>query len=324
MPAITKTAPGKVILFGEHAVVYGRPAIAVPVSQVRARAVVSANPLSAPGDVHIHAPDVGLESRLDDMPADHPLLQAVNGVLEELSVVRPPSCTIRITSTIPIAAGMGSGAAISVAIIRAFSTFLGKTLPDERVSSLAYEVEKLHHGTPSGIDNTVVTYAMPVYFTRRDPSSDGQRIDVLPVPVPFTLVIGDTGVSSPTALAVGEVRRAWEQSPQYLEGLFDVVGRISQDARKAIEKGQPDTLGSLMDENHTILQEMRVSSPELDRLVEIARTSGALGAKLSGAGKGGNMIALSREAAAPVVTQALLSSGAARVILTRVCSSGIS
>ena len=286
MPAFTATAPGKIILLGEHAVVYGRPAIAVPVRQVQARAVVSAAPRRPPGDVIIQAPDIGLESPLADLPDDHPLACAATGVFTELGISRPPACSIRITSTIPVAAGMGSGAAISVAIIRALTAFLGNRLPDERIASLAFEVEKIHHGTPSGIDNTVITYDMPVYFMR------GRPIETLQMSKPITLVIGDTGVASPTGHVVGDVRRLWQADPALYEGIFDEVGKVVEAARRAIEDGHLDRLGLLMDENHALLHRMGVSSHELERLVSAARAAGAMGAKLSGAGRGGNMIAL--------------------------------
>jgi len=312
MPAITAVAPGKIILFGEHAVVYGRPAIAVPVSQVQARVIVTAMPRSDPGEVLIQAPDVGLEARLDELPADHPLASAVRGVLSTLGIARPPACMVRITSTIPVAAGLGSGAAVTVAILRALPAFLGQALPNERISALAYEVEKLYHGTPSGIDNTVITYAMPVYFVR------GEPMQTLRLPEPFTMVIGDTGISSPTAIAVGDVRRLWQADPTGYEAIFDAIGKIAQAARQSIESGRPELLGSLMDENYALLHELNVSSPELDRLVEAARVAGALGAKLSGGGRGGNMIALVETEAARRVAQALQDHGAVRTIITTV------
>jgi len=312
MPAFTATAPGKIILLGEHAVVYGRPAIAAPVNQVRARAVISAAPRRPSGEVLIQAPDIGLESRLADLPGDHPLACAVNGVFAELGISRPLACTIRITSTIPVASGMGSGAAVSVAFIRALSAFLGQVLSDERVSTLAFEVEKIHHGTPSGIDNTVITYNLPVYFVR------GKAIQTLRLSKPFTLVIGDTGVASSTAIAVGEVRRRWQASTAQYEAIFDQVGRTVDFARNAIEVGWLDELGLRMDENHNLLRLMGVSSPELEQLVQAARAAGALGAKLSGGGRGGNMIALATEASAPAIAQALSSSGAVRTITTTI------
>ena len=312
MPAYTATAPGKVILFGEHAVVYGRPAIAAPVSQVQARAVVSAAPRRPAGEVLVQAPDIGLERHLADLPGEHPLACALNSVFTALGVTRPPACTVQISSTIPVAAGMGSGAAVSVAILRALSAFLGSPLADERVSALAYEVEKLHHGTPSGIDNTVITYALPVYFAR------GQPVQTLGLPRPFTLVIGDTGVASPTAVAVGDVRRAWQADPAKSETLFDQVGQVAQTARAAIEAGQTEALGPLMDENQALLSQLGVSSPELERLVLAARRAGALGAKLSGGGRGGNMIALARDEDTMRIARTLMDSGAAGTIITTI------
>ncbi len=321
MPAFTASAPGKIILFGEHAVVYGKPAIAVPVTQVSARAIVRPEPHGTPGSVHIQAPAVGLDASLTDLPGDHPLAAAVNGVLATLGISRPPACSLRITSTIPVASGLGSGAAVSVAITRALSAFLGHPLSDEKVTELAFEVEKLHHGTPSGIDNTVITYARPVYFVRGlsgTPGMPSKLIETLRVTQPFTIVIGDTGISSPTAIAVGDVHRLWQQDPAQYEALFDAAGQIARQARQAIESGRPDDLGALMDSNHTLLQQMGVSSPELDRLVTAARHAGALGAKLSGGGRGGNMIAMVQPAKVAAVENVLSNAGAVRIITTKV------
>jgi mevalonate kinase len=310
MPAFTKTAPGKVILFGEHAVVYGRPAIAVPVQQVRARAIVIANPLADSGEVKIQAPDIELEATFGDLPSDHPIYCAINGVQKTLGITRLPAFILRIVSNIPIASGLGSGAAVTVAIIRALSEFLGHPLPPERVSELAFEVEKLHHGTPSGIDNTVITYAKPVFFIK------GDTFETIHLPEPFTIVIADTGIQSPTAVVVGDLRRCWQEDPAYYTTLFDTVGKISVEARWAIENGQPQRLGTLMDENHEILSQMGVSSPELDHLVEVARDAGALGAKLSGGGRGGNIIALVDPVKASEIEKVLLDRGATNTIVT--------
>lgn len=312
MPAITSTAPGKIILFGEHAVVYGRPAIAAPVEQVRARAVVMAEPGWTPGRVRIQAPDLGREDFLDELPQTDALGLAVRLVLERLGLERPPACTLRISSSIPIAAGLGSGAAISVALCRAFAQFLGAELDAAEVSALAFEVDQIYHGTPSGIDNTVIAYEAPVFFVK------GQPIQLLQPASPFTIVIGDTGVRSPTALAVGDLRRAWEADPDRYEPLFDAAGDIALAARRWIETGEVDRLGDLMNENQALLCEMGVSSPELDWLVEAARLAGAWGAKLSGGGRGGNMIALVPDELAPEVADSLRQNGAARTIITTI------
>lgn len=303
------TAPGKIILFGEHAVVYGQPAIAVPVTHVRAEAMIE--PARGGEAARILAPGVGLDTRVDALPLLHPLSVALRGVLSACGVAEPPPFVLTIHSTIPVAGGMGSGAAVSVAVIRAVSAFLGHPLPDDQVNALAYEVEKLHHGTPSGIDNTVITYARPVYFVR------GQPIETFTVPTPFTVVIADTGVPSSTAITVGKVRKGWQTDPERFTPWFERVGEIVRAARHAIESGTPLTLGPLMDENHALLQHMGVSSPELDRLVEAARGAGALGAKLSGGGGGGNMIALVTEGGEKVV-EALQKAGAIRTIVTEI------
>lgn len=302
-------APGKIILFGEHAVVYGRPALAVPVMQVRAEVEVLASP--HPG-VWIEAPAIGLYAELSTLPSNHPLASVIRNVFSHLGIFPFPSLTVRIASTIPVAAGLGSGAAVSVALIRAISSALDSPLPDEAVNALAFEGERLHHGTPSGIDNTVVTYARPVYFVK------GQPIETFYPGKPFTIVIGDTGIAASTKESVGDVRKRWEADPPRWEKIFDAVGDIVHQARHAIEAGEVDALGPLMNANHALLQEMTVSSPELDRLVSAACLAGALGAKLSGGGRGGNMIALVRPGEREQVEAALRAAGAKNVIVTQV------
>ena len=260
----------------------------------------------------LRAPDIGLEAALSDLPEEHPLAAVLWKAASAMNLTHIPACTVQVSSNIPIAGGMGSGAAVSVAILRTFSTALGHPLSDEQISKLAYEVEVIHHGTPSGIDNTVITYAKPVYFEK------GKMIEVLNVKLPFTLVIGDTGVQSPTASVVGDVRLAWEQASEQFEAFFDAIGTIAASAREAIEEGSIEQLGPLMNENHARLQDLSVSSPELDRLVEAARSAGALGAKLSGAGRGGNMIALVMPENSEAVAGALANAGAKRTIITEV------
>ncbi|MBI5945558.1 MAG: mevalonate kinase [Chloroflexi bacterium] len=312
------SAPGKVILFGEHAVVYGRPALAVPVTQVHVDVEVLDSPRKG---IFIHAPGIDLHAELNSLPPDHPIASVILKVLsspntsphfldEKMGGLR--GVNISIASTIPVASGLGSGAAVSVALIRALSSFANKSLSDDEVNSLAYEIEKLHHGTPSGIDNSVITYNQPVYFIK------GQPIETFKVGKPFTIVIGDTGISALTKESVGDVRRLWLRDSVNLETIFDEIGQISLIARRSIESGKPELLGELMDQNHALLQSLTVSSHELDNLVEAARNAGALGAKLSGGGRGGNMIALADPATAQSVAEGLMSAGAKRAIITEI------
>ncbi|MCL4871511.1 MAG: mevalonate kinase [Anaerolineae bacterium] len=312
MLPIQTTAPGKIILFGEHAVVYGYPAIAAPVTQVRATARIE------PGDgsgARLVLPDLGRMQSLLEAAADDALALAIHLVKEAAGLSELPDFSLTVTSSIPIASGLGSGAAVTAAAVRALALFLNR--PDlatnEQVSALTYEVERIHHGTPSGIDNTVVSYEQPIFFVRQQPHN---RIEPFPVGRPLYFLIGDTGVASPTKLAVGDVRRQWEAAPDRFNHLFAGCGRLTEAAREAIEQGDLARLGELMQANHALLQEMTVSSPELDRLVAAASAAGALGAKLSGGGRGGNMIALVRDAAASSVRQALIQAGAKQVLAT--------
>lgn len=303
------SAPGKIILLGEHAVVYGRPALAVPVSQVHADVEVRRATRSG---IWIEAPDIGLNAELNALPSDQPLAAIIHNLLFSLHLDPFPALEIRITSTIPVASGLGSGAAVTVALVRAFCAEVGRPMTDEQVNAFAFEIEKVHHGTPSGIDNTVVTYAQPVYFVR------GRPLEILGVGQPFTLVIGDTGMSAPTRESVGDVRKLWEADKVRWEGLFDQVGELVTEAKQRLEKGEWESVGRLMDLNHALLQQMTVSSPELDLLVEAARAAGALGAKLSGGGRGGNMIALVETDQAQAVSSSLKEAGAKNTIVTQV------
>jgi mevalonate kinase len=329
------TAPGKIILFGEHAVVYGRPALAVPVMQVQARATVQKTGEFSgekwADSVLIQAPDIGLFSPLSRIQAEHtthPLDAVIEETFQRLGIARPPTFILTIESSIPVASGLGSGAAVSVAVVRALAALCNQTLSDEQVSQIAYEVEKLHHGTPSGIDNTVIAYAKPVYFMRNPPSptgrgagsegNSGPQIQTFNVAQPFHLVIADTGIPAPTRESVGDVRKLWDTDKSRWEAVFDRVGGIVVEARNAIESGDISRLGPLMDANHTLLQAMTVSSPDLDRLVLAAKSAGADGAKLSGGGRGGNMIALVEMENAPAVSDAILTAGAKKVIITQV------
>jgi mevalonate kinase len=279
------------------------------VTQVHAEADVSN---SARAGIWIDAPDINLRAELITLPSDHPIASVIHNFLF-LSRVSPfPNLEIKITSTIPVASGLGSGAAVTVALTRSLAAQLNYSMTVEEVNAFAYEIEKLHHGTPSGIDNTVVTYAKPVYFVK------GQPMEIFKVGQPFTIVIADTGISAPTKESVSDVRRLWLNDKSRWETVFDKIGEVSFTARRAIEAGKPELLGELMNENHALLQRLTVSSPELDQLVEAALNAGAGGAKLSGGGRGGNLIALVQPEIAESVSSSLKKAGAKNTIITQV------
>ena len=258
------TAPGKVILFGEHAVVYGRPAIAVPVTKVQATAAVAA--AAAGSGCTISAPDVGVRIRLPSAP-DNPLALAVRLALEAAGVDAEPDWSVSVSSTIPIAGGMGSGAAVSAVLARAVlaSAPAFRGCPDaETVNRIVYAVERIHHATPSGIDNTVVVYEQPVWFVR------GRPPEIFDIAKPFHLVIADTGIASPTGQVVADVRAARQKDAARYDAIFDAIGAIAERARRIIASGKLETLGFLMRENQRLLRQLEVSAPSLERLIETA------------------------------------------------------
>jgi mevalonate kinase len=311
MAVITGRAPGKIILFGEHAVVYGQPAIAIPVTKVKATAHVFPDFVSSSGKVRIQAPDINLDTYLSDLNQEHPLAAAVHLTLKALQLKHIPAFIVQISSTIPIAAGMGSGAAISAAIIRGVSSFLGQPLPNSKVSELSYEVEKIHHGNPSGIDNNVISFEKPVYFQKEHP------IQFLEIKNDTHWLIADTGEKTPTLETVSELGKRHASDPHYYDNIFLQIGSIAQKARQALIEGDLTILGPLLKENHTLLQELEVSCPALDSLTRAALHAGAAGAKLSGGGRGGNIIALTQERQIETTRNALLEAGAVNVISTK-------
>ena len=317
MPAIASSAPGKIILFGEHAVVYHRPAIAVPLTGVKAKVTALADPLAPAGQVKIDAPDIHLQTTLEKLPEDDPIAIVIRGVLETLGIRSLPAVTLRITSSIPASAGLGSSAAVAAALARAASTFVGHPLSDEQVSQIAFRAEQRLHGNPSGIDNSVVAHARPVYFIR------GRAIEFLHLAEPFSLVIADTGIPSATMDMVGALRERWQADPEQHEAWFDRIAEIVDRARSILDNGGCEQLGPLMDANHDLLRTLGVSCAELDRLVEQALRAGALGAKLSGAGGGGNMIALVQAGDEERIAARLRESGAVWTRSTVVSPQGV-
>ena len=306
----TATAPGKITLAGEHAVVYGRPAIAVPVWERVAQATIT--PLPAARGCLILAPDIKRRFWLASAAATEPLAVVTRLTLAHLNVDINPDWQIEVRSQLPIASGLGSGAALSTALVRAIYTHLGHTPDPAQVSALVYESERFYHGTPSGIDNTVIAYGMPVWFIKGQPPATFQASQ------PLTLAIADSGVAAPTKATVGDVRQGWQRDAARYEHWFDEIGELVQAVRRALETGDLPALGQLFNRNQALLAQLGVSSPLLDQLLAAARTAGAYGAKLSGGGRGGNLIALIDPAQADAVTAALLAAGARGVIVTTI------
>lgn len=308
----TATASGKIILFGEHAVVYGRPALAAPLSELRARARVEAR---RERGVVIHARDLNRTFNLDSADERDPLGAIVRGILAELQAAETLGVDIWIDSDIPIASGLGSGAAVSTAVVRALSSYLGRTLSADRVSDLVFQVEKLYHGKPSGIDNSVIALERPIRFTKQ---SGAQPIRIAR---PFMLAIANTGIASPTKITVGDVRRGWQRDPIRYEQTFDEIAELVKRAQLVLALGLNNELGELMNRNQDLLRSVDVSSAEIEQLVRAGIEAGAAGAKLSGGGRGGNVLFYVQPQDAQPVKESLMAAGAKTVLVTTLQSS---
>jgi len=296
------SACGKVILFGEHAVVHGRPAIAVPVSGLRIYAEIT------DGKGTIYNQPLGRTMTLDQR--EEPLVKAAWMALDRVGT-NDTSFDIHLSGDIPISSGLGSGPAVVVAIMRAIGMRFSHDFKASDLAAMSFETEKIFHGNPSGIDNTVVSYEQPVYFIK------GKPITMLKVGKPFTIVIGDTGVpKASTKELVEGVAARMRREPAKYNAMMDEMAGIANKAKRIIESGDPSDLGALMDCNHELLRDIGVSHPMLEKLVKAAKDGGALGAKLVGAGGGGNMIALAKDAER--VKMALLKAGAKQAFITSV------
>ena len=276
-----QSACGKIILLGEHAVVYGRPAIALPIPL----AVEAAVRKGGQG-VNIVIPRWGLEQRV------HANTQGLSGILATLIRrlgLQDNAMTIEVFPHVPRAMGLGGSSALAVAILRALDHSYALGLSQAEVNELAYECEKAAHGTPSGVDNTVATYGTALRFRKTD---DGPTFDTLTLGQPLSLVIGITGKESLTAHTVARVRQAWQQNPQRYNSIFDQIAQLTDAGTSAVTGGQIEELGELMNLCHGYLNALQLSTPELEELVHIARAHGAVGAKLTGGGGGGSMVAL--------------------------------
>jgi mevalonate kinase len=308
MPAISAYAPGKTILVGEHAVVYSQPAIAIPVHQIKARVSVQADVLGKPGQVIFHAPDIKLHSTSENLDARHPFNIALNVIKRQINSDHIPACSVNIKSTVPIASGLGSSAAISVALIKALGSFTGLTLNKQQIADLAYEVEIQYHGTPSGIDNTVIAFEQPILFKK------GEGFRIINPSNNFSFILADSGISGNTKQAVSLVRTSMEKDPEKFKELFEKIGSFVYEAENYMITSDYLNLGKILTSNHHLLQLLGVSHPKLDKLVMTATDSGAYGAKLCGGGLGGNIVALVNENEVNRISEKLIQAGATRTI----------
>jgi mevalonate kinase len=263
---------GKVILVGEHAVVHGHAALATGIS---AGITVTATP----GGGRLLVPAWQLEASADDGSPGGRALAAIVRRLEA------PALDFTADAAIPSRAGLGSSAALAVAVARAAAAAIGRPLSDPAIDAAIAEAETVFHGNASGIDAAAAASGAAGLFSR----TLGWR----PVAVrqSITLCIGISGVGRDTAAQVAAVARLRERLPA-ADRVLALLGGLAADGEQALALGDVDGLGRILDVAHGLLASLRLSSPELETLVHGARAAGAIGAKLTGAGGGGAVIAL--------------------------------
>jgi mevalonate kinase len=271
--------PGKVILLGEHAVVYGHPALAVPLTLgVTARAVASDR--------------CALTGLANLTPTQRRMLEAAFDAVAE-ATGRPP-VQISVSSTLPVSMGLGSSAALAVAVSRLLLGARGGRPSPAKVLALALRMEETFHGTPSGVDHTVSAHGAPLLYRRAVPGRPG-RVRRVRIGARATLVLALVGPRRGTQETVAALRRRAARWPERYGRLFEEMGRLAVEGTRALEAGDLESLGDAMNVNHGLLAAAGVSSPALDVAVDSLRRAGALGAKLTGAGgDGGAVVALFR------------------------------
>ncbi|MFX1489613.1 MAG: mevalonate kinase [Promethearchaeota archaeon] len=222
-------------------------------------------------------------------------MKSIKNVLEHLKVdTENQKLEIIFTGNLIAASGVGASAAQCTSLSRALNDTFSLNLNDDEINEAAYEGEKAYHGTPSGIDNTASTYGGLIWFVKN--LSGGKNIiDLLESPIKIPLVIGNTGITASTTEVVADVRNLKEQNPNKFEEIFNKYENLAKKAKKALIGGDFQTVGNLMNQNHKLLQKITVSGNINDKLVDIAIKNGAIGAKMTGTGRGGLVIALAED-----------------------------
>ena len=277
------SAAGKIILLGEHAAVYGKHVLALPLDDA-----VSANVTEIESGISVSVPGWGIQQQFrSDAQGQGTVASVISRIMQHFGV-QQRGFAIRVESRIPVAMGLGASAALAVAVIRAFDALLQAGSSNRDVDKLAFECERITHGNPSGIDNNIATYAQPVLFSKGI-ASRTKPLTLAEVP---PLVVAASGKKGMTREQVAGVRMRYERNEALYSTIFDEIDEISIAGAVALRECDYASLGSLMNVCHGLLNAIEVSTPELEMMIDLARRNGAIGAKLTGSGGGGSIVAL--------------------------------
>jgi len=282
----TGSGKGKAILFGEHFVVYGLPALVAGISSETSAVITRVRSFGWKLVDNRPAMPGYKEKKYEEQKA------SIENMLKNLNIdITKTGFQIDLGGDLVCASGIGASAASCVAIVRALNDEYSLNLDDDQINETAYIGEMGYHGTPSGLDNTASTFGGLIWFVR-DLNGGPPKFEKLKLGKSADLVIASTGLTASTKVVVGDVKKKKDTDPDWFDSISKEYNQLVFDAREAMIKLNFDKVGSLMNKNHDLLQQLTVSCKELDSLVNTARENGAIGAKMTGTGRGGNMIAL--------------------------------
>ncbi|WP_235787211.1 mevalonate kinase [Streptomyces mutabilis] len=300
----TGSAHAKAILLGEHAVVYGAPALALPMKQLTVTASAGWSHRTADGRYGVLFTMTGSASRPLATEASGSLGRLAGEVKAFLGVSGGPNLDVIVDCAIPPGRGLGSSAACARAIVFALADLFGRELSQSDAFALVQTAESVAHGRASGVDAQAVGASAPLLF-------QGGQVRELPIGCDGLFIVADSGDTGRTKDAVGLLRSAFEQNAGAREKFVRRSRELTDAGRRALAEGRSERLGTCLTDNHELLRAAGLSTGRIDALVEAALAAGSLGAKMTGGGLGGCLIALTRMDQAREVTQRLHRAGAA-------------
>jgi len=304
MNKVVASAPGKSILFGEHSVVYGHGAVAMAISACSTCSIEEEKDKK----IHLHLNNSekfefsGVEAMVKNLPGEYRQISHCFHLIHQNYNLDPNNIRISITSQLFKSSGLGSSASTAVALVQALSTYYDLDLQKEEISNMAYEMEKVIHGTPSGIDNTICTFGYMIYYQNK-------KFEPLMPPSGLKLLISFTNVAHDTKKAIEKVKSFKSRNPEQCEKIFQEMGVVAMQGKEALKAGDLKMIGHLMDINQGLLSQLGVSNEKIDFIVKIANKNGAYGSKLTGAGLGGCVISLADDATLQKVSRILKEEG---------------